>query len=330
MNDATQQPVGRPIVSVVIPTYLRPDSVRAAVRSVLAQDLDPARYEVIVVDTSPDDVNLRVVEELRADARCALRLLRKDAEGPAASRNRGAADARGEILAFMDSDCQATPSWLREGLAAFDEGIGLVQGRTLPDPDRRPGVFTWFVIVEAESHIYEAANVFYRRQAFEAVGGFSTEWIQKKLFVVGAEDLDLAWRVKRAGWRSRFAHDALVHHEVQPIPISRWLVIRRNWVWPLLVGRFPELRRFFYARYFFERAQALLVLALLGVFIAVALAAPVAALLALPYACVRAMEPTRTLRGPLRLLRVLVYLPRDLITLGILTASSIRHRTLLL
>jgi len=139
MSGATQQPVGRPIVSVVIPTYLRPDSVRAAVRSVLAQDLDPERYEVIVVDTSPDDANLRVVEELRVDARCALRLLRKDAEGPAASRNRGAADARGEILAFMDSDCQATPSWLRQGLAAFDEGIGLVQGRTLPDPEGRPG-----------------------------------------------------------------------------------------------------------------------------------------------------------------------------------------------
>lgn len=316
------------LVSVIVPAYRRPEKLRAAVESLLVQDLDPAQYEVIVVDSSPDDADAQVIRELQQATDRALRFFRKDPEGPGPSRNLGAREARGRFLAFMDSDCVASPQWLREGAAAFADGTGLVQGRTLPEPGRPHSVFNYYITVERESFLYEACNIFYRRSAFESIGGFLPDMDPLAERPRGGEDVDLAWRIKRSGWTSRFAPEALVFHEVARISPRQWLFNKRLYIVPDILRKYPELRAFFPARYFYDKFQAGLCMALAGA--ALARITPFALLLALPYAVGRAAEPTRTLRGPLRLLRVLIYLVRDTASLSILLAGSLRYRSLLL
>ncbi|MBI2527825.1 MAG: glycosyltransferase [Candidatus Rokubacteria bacterium] len=325
---AGARPEPGPRVTVVVPAYKRTEMVRMALGSLLAQDLEPDAYEVIVVDSSPDGANLRLVAALAREAPCALRCWAKPAEGPGPSRNLGARQARGEIVAFMDSDCQAAPGWLRAGLAAFAEGVGLVQGRTLGDPAGTPGIFTWHVEVEEENFIYECANIFYRRAAFEQAGGFGVDLTPRAETPMGGEDVELAWRVKRLGWTSRFARDAVVYHALVPITPWRWLFSKRLFIWPRLKGAVPELRPFFVWGCFLDRAQAGFALGLAGT--ALAWATPLALVAWAPYAAIRASEPTRTLRGPLRLLRVLLYAPRDALAFLVLLAGSIRFRSLLL
>ena len=318
-----------PLVSVIIPAYGRSDLLRKAVLSALAQDFEPGAYEVIVVDSSRDDRNAEVVAELQAHARCALRVLRKQPEGPGPSRNLGAQQAGGRYFAFLDSDCEATAGWLRAGIAAFEAEVGLVQGRTIPEQGVPHRVFSRALEVYQESCFYETANIFYRREAFEQAGGFLADVKgASEKWVVGGEDVDLAWKVKNAGWSSRFAEDALVMHALLPIPAWRWFFETRMATVPLVIQRHPELRRFFYARYFFDRTQALVVLALVGVLLA--LVSPWCLLLIAPYAVHRIAEPSRTLKGPMRLARALLYLPRDVATLGALLAGSIRYGALLL
>lgn len=314
--------------SIIIPAYQRPQRLRKAIESVLAQDYDPARYEVIVVDSSPDDHNVKTVAELQAQARCSLRCLTKPPEGPGPSRNLGAREARGRVLAFTDSDCIASPHWLREGLKAFAEGVGIVQGRTIPDPSVARNALTAFVWVEQESFIYETANVLYRREAFEQAGGFHADLHAHYDRPVGGEDVDLAWKTKRNGWNSRFAPDALIMHEVVKISPWRWLFDKRLYIFPRLVRQYPELRRFFFARWFYCPAHAWLLLALAG--LPLALFSPWALLLALPYVLMRLLEPTDTFRGLRRPLRLGIHLARDLISLTILLAGSVRYRSLLL
>lgn len=328
MSTAGQSDPTAPRVSVVVPTFGSPECVRRAVRSLFKQTLPEKDYEVIVVDSSPNDSVARVVEDLQQHAAFDLRLFRKPPEGPGPSRNLGVAEARADFVALMDSDCEATPNWLRAGLTAFADGVGIVQGRTLPEPDKPLGVFKWYVLVEQENHVYECANLFYRKRAFDEAGGFRHDYNTTDAFVLGGEDVDLAWRVKRNGWKSRFAHDALVYHEVQLMPFHRWILVRRLVLWPGLVKRFPELRRFFFARYFYDRHQAALLLGLTAT--AAAWWWPVLLLLWLPYAVSRGSEPTRTLRGALRPVRVLVYLLRDVVSLGLFVASSLRYRSILL
>src|SRR4051812_16650821 len=97
--------------------------LRKTVRSALAQDLEPDTFEVIVVDSSPDDRNAKLVEGFQQEARCSLRFFHKDPEGPGPSRNLGAKESRGDYFAFLDSDCEASPGWLRNGLAGFDDKV---------------------------------------------------------------------------------------------------------------------------------------------------------------------------------------------------------------
>ncbi len=314
--------------TVVIPAYRRPDMLRKAVDSAIAQNFPAGQYEVIVVDSSPDDANLRLVQEMIPSARCSLRCERKKAEGPGPSRNLGAKLARGRILAFLDSDCQASADWLSGGIAAFEDGVGLVQGQTIPEPGVPYGVFNAYIEVRQENFLYETANIFYLKKAFEQAGGFQRDLTPNAPKPLGGEDVELAWTVKRAGWKSRFAPAALATHEVVRQGPFKWMYNRRLFICPRAVGRFPELRRFFFARYFFDAAHFWLVIALFG--IVCALGSLWSLLLLIPYVFLRGSQPTRALPGPLRLLRVAIYFPRDLISLAILTAGSLRFRALLL
>lgn len=109
-------------VSVVIPTYNHGRFVVEAVESVCAQTLQPA--EIIVVDDgSTDDTAARL------DAfGPAVTLIRQANQGVAAARNRGAARASGELLAFLDADDSWMPAKLARQVPKFldDSALGLV------------------------------------------------------------------------------------------------------------------------------------------------------------------------------------------------------------
>jgi hypothetical protein len=233
----------------------------------------------------------------------------------------------------MDSDCCADAGWLRAGLGAFSPGVGLVQGKTLPDPSGTPGVFTWCPTTERESFVYECTSLFYRREAFDAAGGFEADRHPTALKVMGGEDVTLAWSVKRAGWRSQFAPGAVVYHEIVPVSLWGWIFEKRLLLWPSLVRRFPELRRFLVAGVFWDRAQAYMALALAGAGLAALTPAPMglaALALCVPYLVHRGAPRSQSFPGPLRPLRVVPYFARDLMYLLLLLTGSIRHRTVLL
>jgi glycosyltransferase involved in cell wall biosynthesis len=318
-----------PRICVIIPTYNRPDFLRLAVESVFAQDFPKSEYELIVVDSSPSRQAAETLRQLLDRATCRLRCYVKPAEGPGASRNVGGRNTRAPWLAFMDDDCQATPQWLSEAVAGFTDGIGVVQGRTLPDPNDKLGIFVHYIIVDKETPLFETANIFYRKQAFDQVGGFPERDLTPQADrPTGGEDVILGWNVKRAGWKSGFLPAALVFHAVLPISVQEWLWQKRGLLWPSLVKAVPELRQHLFARYFMNAAHAgafLLILGIIGT-----LASPWLLLVALPYFFIRASEPSKTLRGPLKLLRPLMYLGRDVLAVCGLAVISIRTRSLLL
>jgi glycosyltransferase involved in cell wall biosynthesis len=317
-----------PRVSVVIPAYRRTELLRKTLLSLFQQDLDGQEYEVLVVDSSPDAQNVELVRELALRAPCSLQCFTKKPEGPGPSRNLGFQKASGQIIAFLDSDCEASASWLRHGLAAFREGIGIVQGRTRPDPSARRGIFSHYVWIEQESFFYETANIFYRREALAQSGGFQPDLTPNADMPLGGEDTEVAWNVIRLGWKTHFCPDALVYHAVFSASPWKWLFIKNLFCIPRLTRRFPELRRFMVCAYFFDRGHALLALALAGILGAIV--QPWCLILCIPYAMFRATEPTRSMRGVLRPLRVAPYFIRDVFSFLILLAGSLRYRSLLL
>jgi glycosyltransferase involved in cell wall biosynthesis len=104
----TEPQPGSPMVSVIVPTYRRPELLKRAAASVLAQTFED--FEVIVVDDASDDATGRVVETLD-DAR--VRYLRHDENrGLAAARNTGFRASRGAYIAFLDDDDELLPGYV--------------------------------------------------------------------------------------------------------------------------------------------------------------------------------------------------------------------------
>lgn len=165
-------------ISVVIPLYNKRDEVGATLRSVLAQTLPP--MEVIVVDDGSTDGGAEVVRTVGGPL---VRLISQSNAGVSAARNRGAAQAQGAYVAFLDADDRWEPGFLAEIAAMIREfpGCGIystafwVVGREgrfpAPCPDRR-GVVGNFFRDSAHRYISIPSASVVPRHVFEQTGGF--------------------------------------------------------------------------------------------------------------------------------------------------------------
>ncbi|RYF36744.1 MAG: glycosyltransferase, partial [Comamonadaceae bacterium] len=202
-------------VTVVIPTHNRRDLLARLLASLAAQSLPPSAYEVIIVHNHTEDGTEAMAREWCGRQAFAARYFRKDYKGPARSRDFGARTAQGRYVAFIDDDCVASPHWLSAGLAAFEDPpaapgaapVGLVQGATLPMPGQPRPFLSKTIEIPQATVFFETCNIFYLRSAFEQVGGFSEDFIDRFY----GEDTDLGWKMMQAGFASRFAAAALVH-----------------------------------------------------------------------------------------------------------------------
>lgn len=227
-----------PRLSVVIVDHHRPDLLAEALRALYVSTLRPD--EVIVVE-----VDSQVAPDLPADDRDPAQrprvLVCADNPGYAAACNRGAAQASGDWILFMNADVMVSTGCLADVMAEAeaDPGIGIATPR-LVRPDGRldhachrgiPSVIdslaykarldrlfprsrflghyrlAW--LDERGTHDVEActgAFLLIRRTAFSAVGG----WDERYWFY--AEDLDLCLRVTQAGWRIRFVGSTSAVH----------------------------------------------------------------------------------------------------------------------
>jgi hypothetical protein len=231
-------------VSVVVPTKNRRPYLRQLLDALAAQTL--ADHEVIVVDDASSDGS---ADEVEADARAGrpVHLVHGAGMGAVEARIAGVAKASAELLAFTDDDCIPHPRWLASGVAALEAGADVVQGATHPHGAVQPLDRT--ISVDRHDGLYNTCNVFYRRAALDAAGGFasagSTLGYRPGRAAKGlgfGEDALLGWRVRRLG-SATFAPEAVVEHEIfRPDPLD---AVRRAWMtggFPALVREIPELR----------------------------------------------------------------------------------------
>lgn len=106
-------------VSVLIPTFRRPDSFLRAARSVLAQR-GVASVELIAVDNSPEGSALSAFRALEAEAGVPFRWAHEPRPGVAHARNAALKLASGELVAWLDDDEEASPDWLASLVAVRD------------------------------------------------------------------------------------------------------------------------------------------------------------------------------------------------------------------
>jgi glycosyltransferase involved in cell wall biosynthesis len=310
-----------PAVTVIVPARDAAETIGRTLAALASQDL-AVPYEVIVVDDGSSDDTVTIAEGFSGS----VQVLRSEGRGPGPARNTGAAASRAATLAFTDADCVPDPGWLRAGLAAL-EGADLVQGRVVPDPDSHLGPFDHTVWVVGESGLYETANLFVRRDRFESVGGFE-DFVGARIGKPLAEDVWLGWRARRAGARTTFSSDALVHHAVTPRGPEGYVAERmRLTYFPAIARRVPELRRtLFFGRWFITRRSAAFDLAAAGLVAAVVKRSPLPLAAAVPYAVSIARYGRRWRSARVAAVEVAA----DAVGFGALASGSARSLTLVL
>src|SRR4051812_2739861 len=224
-----------PRVSVVIPHYQDLAGLELCLAALDRQTYPRGDFEIVVADNA-SPVGLPAVE---AVVRGRARVVTCTEKGAGPNRNAGVAASKGEILAFIDSDCQAEPGWLAAGVAGL-AGYDFIGGKVkvlVEDPARLTAAeaFEAVFAFDFETYITKkgftgAGNMFCPRAVFDEVGGFR---------VGMSEDLEWSHRARAKGFRLGYAPDAVVGHPAR----RTWTELRNKWrrvnaeTWGLYAGR---------------------------------------------------------------------------------------------
>jgi len=208
-------------LAVVICTRDRPDALARCLAALRAGEARPA--ELVVVDQGRGGSARPVVEPLRAQG-WRVAYLPQEPRGLAAAQNAGVRAASSAHVAVTDDDCVPDRAWLAVLARSLAAGADVVAGRVLPaapSGERRVPVSTRasaerrdFRGRQAPWHVGSGNNFALAREWYLRVGGCD-ERLGPGAPGQGGVDMDLFYRLLRAGVRVRYEPDALVLHERQ-------------------------------------------------------------------------------------------------------------------
>lgn len=199
-----------PFLSVIIPNHNGEKTIGRCLEAALASLYD--NFEVIVVDDCSSDNSREIISGF------SCRLIRLEEHGGASkARNKGAADSRGELLFFIDSDCLLQPDTLAKAVSAYlKKGPEVVIGGTYTRlPYDQHNFFSTFQSVfihysetkNPENPDYIATHaMLLPKEIFLKSGGFAEE------FMPILEDVEFCHRLKRMGYSLRMDDTILVQH----------------------------------------------------------------------------------------------------------------------
>ncbi|HVU73316.1 MAG TPA: glycosyltransferase [Mycobacteriales bacterium] len=212
-------------LTVIVPTYRRPALLRRCLASLREQTVDARAFTVSVVDDGSGDETPQLLEQLAATMPNLTWAVQPRNAGPAAARNRAVQQSGGALLLFVDDDVVARPELVERHLALHaaaapqDGFVGRVQWeptlavtpfmRWLDGTDLQFRYETGLQpgLLASPEEAFYTCNLSLRREVFEASGGFD-----ERFPYPAYEDIELGWRLGRAGFRLTYAPEALAYH----------------------------------------------------------------------------------------------------------------------
>lgn len=233
-------------IAVIIPTYKRPRTLLQTLASLQQQTVSD--FEVLVMDNAAEPAAERAVAEFNETAKVKARYIPCAEGGNSEARNRGAKEARAELLVFTDDDLTFAPDWLAAYRRAFDEHPEMVAagGRVKlhweePPPqwlldyigDRK--VFHILAYMEPSETFtlgsdgwFFSCNMALRRSVFDRTG-LRPEMRHGR--TIGNGEAGLNGELSRKGELIGYVPDATVFHHIPPSRMTVGYI--RRWAWHL-------------------------------------------------------------------------------------------------
>jgi serine acetyltransferase/GT2 family glycosyltransferase len=218
------------MISVVVPTFGRPDQITRLVGQLAAQTLAPDAFQVIVIDDG-SAVDVRTLLS-PADYRFELVIERQENAGSAAARQCGAERATGDLLVFVDDDMSVGPEFLQAHLESHrdDDRLVVLGRRRAGEGTQRLSVLERYRVtmgdqlardvsigrVELSGVYVYTGNLSMPRALFHEVGGFDVELRE-------ICDVELGLRLEKAGARFVMCDAAFNVHDRDLMTTEQWL-----------------------------------------------------------------------------------------------------------
>jgi len=243
-----------PCVTIVIPSYNRAKELERCLRSLFALDYAAGCLEIIVVDDASTDETGNMLQRLVKESPThglELRVAHHEKrQGVGIGRNTGAAAAQYDLIAYIDSDCVASPGWLRELVPAFQNMqlasvggmIRAYERKTLLGryEDLRSSLYMGErpqqVSLKGPLTYLPTANMVVRRTAWWQLDGFAP--------LTQGEDVDFSRRLLLSGAGMNYIPQGVVYHDYRTT-LDAFLHIRAAYASAEaeLVKRHPTERR---------------------------------------------------------------------------------------
>lgn len=195
-------------VSVIIPSYKDDERLNKCIRAIDNQTYPKDNFEVIIVNNAPSqDIEITVSHSLN------LSIFLEKTPGSYAARNLGAANAKGDILAFTDSDCIPESSWLMNAVEMFSDGTISLLGGKIQVYKEKKGQTAAFIYEKklafnqkenVKRGISVTANLFMRNSVFHSLSGFREG--------ISGGDAELTRKATSNGYNLVFGEEVVVRH----------------------------------------------------------------------------------------------------------------------
>ena len=209
----------KPFVSIVIPAKNEAKNIVNILNNLSQQTYPEDLFEVIVVDDKSQDYTATIVNDFMGNISNLQLLSTAGVESSLRYKkhplNLGIRKSQGEILLLTDADCTVSSNWIAAMVSSFTENVGMVIGYSEASPVRtitqKLEALDFLMLLSAargsaalgDPYACTGQNLAYRRQAFDAVEGFSAFASQ-----VGGDDTLLMQQIKRqTSWEIVFSPD---------------------------------------------------------------------------------------------------------------------------
>jgi glycosyltransferase involved in cell wall biosynthesis len=201
--------VKTPPVSVIVCSYNGGKTLAGCLDSL--GKLNYPDYKIILVDDGSTDDTAYIAAQFPN-----VHYIHQSNHGLSHARNTGAAAARGEVLAYTDSDCMADADWLYYLIGTLTSGdYAGVGGPNITPPSENwiqacvaaaPGGPSHVLLTDTVAEHIPGCNMAFYKWAFENIGGFDPEYRK------AGDDVDFCWRLQQAGCVIAFSPTAMVWH----------------------------------------------------------------------------------------------------------------------
>ena len=199
-----------PLYSIVVPFHNNRKSLSECLHALERQTLAKDSLDIIFVDDGSNDGSDQIVSQFDN-----VRLFRQENKGPAAARNKGAREAKGEIVLFTDADCAPDPSWAKALVQCLDDSA--ISGAKGVYRTEQKKITPRFVQLEylqkyqymkkfKEIDFIDTYSAAYRKKIFE------DNLFDENYPKASVEDQEFSFRLVKKGHRFRFCPDACVKH----------------------------------------------------------------------------------------------------------------------